>query len=130
MRSSPIPIRLLKDIARVGYEGGNMEGALIYFLGVVAYNIAASLISFAVAFSTRRKRYSITWLRGGLVLIGGWLLGSVIVFVVHSVAALGGFVITDKNPLETIVALSVLFPTMFLLLYVSRPKSTPQSPHG
>jgi hypothetical protein len=104
-----------------------MEGTLAYFLGVLAFNIPTSLVAFAVAFSAWYKRYPITWLRGGVVLIGGWILGSVMVFVVHSVAAPDGFVISDELPYpvnETILAFIVLFPTMFVLLDVSRPKST------
>lgn len=99
-----------------------MEHLFVAFLGVAAFNVAASLISFAVAFTTRRKRYPITWLRAGAVLVGGWALGSVIVFAVHVLSALGGLIIEDKAPLETIVSLGVLLPTMFLLLDFSKPK--------
>jgi hypothetical protein len=99
-----------------------VENLFVAFLGVVAFNIAASLVSFAVAFTTRRKTYPISWLRAGVVLISGWTLGSIIVFAVHVLSALGGLIIEDKAPLETIVSLCVLLPTMFLLLDFSRPK--------
>ena len=56
------------------------------------------------------------------MLVGGWALGSIIVFAVHVLSALGGLIIEDKAPLETIVSLGVLLPTMFLLLDFSKPK--------
>ena len=99
-----------------------MENLFVAFLGVAAFNVAASLVAFAVAFTTRRKRYPITWLRAGAVLVGGWALGSIIVFAVHVLSALAGLIIEDKAPLETILSLCVLLPTMFLLLDFSKPK--------
>lgn len=103
-----------------------MENLFITFLGTAAFNIAAGLAVFAIAFTTLKKRYPISWLRAGAVLIGGWLLGSVIVFAVLS--ALGGLLFEDKAHLEIIVAMCVLLPTMFVLFNISRAKPTPTKP--
>ena len=102
-----------------------MEGIFIYFLGVLAYNIAPSFIAFGVAFYMRRKRYPITWSRGGAVLIVGWLLGSIVVFLVRVVAIWGGIGVENTPGLETAITLFVLLPVMFLLLDASKPKSLP-----
>lgn len=114
---------MLISPAREVEEGGIVENLFVAFLGVAAFNVAAGLGSFAVAFTTRRKRYPITWLRAGAVLVGGWILGSIIVFAVHILSALGGLIIEDKSPLDIIVSLGVLLPTMFLLLDYSKPRA-------
>lgn len=110
---------------KIGRERRNMEGFFIYFLGILAYNIAASLFAFGVAFSLRRKQYPITWLRGGAVLLVGWLLGSVIVFLVNAALRFAGIVIEKTAGLEIILVLCVLFPVMFQLLDATRPKPPP-----
>jgi len=106
-----------------------MRDLFIYFTGILAYNITASLVAFAVAFASRRKRYPIGWLRGAAVLILGWILGSGVVFVVHILSSLGGIEIEDTVPWETVIALGVLFPVMFLLLDISKPKTATTAPH-
>lgn len=100
----------------------NLHLLVALFLEVAAFNVAAAVISFAVAFTTRLKRYGITWLRAIAVLIGGWIVGSIIVLVVHVLSALGGLIIADRDPLEIIVSLCVLLATMFLLFDLTRPK--------
>lgn len=104
-----------------------MEGFFTYFVGVLAYNVTASVVAFAVAFFSCHKRYAVSWLRGGTVLIAGWFLGSVLAILVHLVAALVGIDIENTAGLQMAVALSVLLPVMFLLLGASRPKHLPPS---
>ena len=106
-----------------------LEGLYVAFIGVAAFNVTAAVVAFLSAFFSRRGRDPISWLRGGLVLLGGWLLGSMIVLVLQVIGARIGFIIHDNNPIETVVALCVLLPTMFFLLDLSRPKQMPVSPH-
>lgn len=98
---------------------------MAWFLGVLAFNVTASVIAFAIAFGSRRKEYPIGWLRGGMVFIAGWLAGSVIVFLLHMIMySVSGIVIPEMNSssLEFILALGVLLPVMFLLFRVLRQK--------
>jgi hypothetical protein len=104
-----------------------VENSFVAFLGVAAFNVAAALVSFAIAFTTRRKRYPITGLRAGSVLLGGWIMGSIIVFAVHILSALAGLIIEDRHSLEIIVSLGVLLPTMFLMLDYSKPRASERS---
>jgi hypothetical protein len=102
-----------------------MEGFFIYFLGILAYNLAPSIFVFGVAFALRLKRYPITWMRGGAVLLAGWLLGSVIVFLVNVASKSAGVDLKNTANLEILLVVCVLFPVMFLLLDVTKPKPLP-----
>jgi hypothetical protein len=98
-----------------------MESYFLYFIGVLAYSVSVSLVSFGIAFFVRRKQYTITWLRSGVVLIVGWLLGSVILFLVQEAAKLSGIVV-ENTPLEIVIVWIVFLPVMFRLLDASKPK--------
>lgn len=91
-----------------------MENYLIYFLGILAFNFTPSLIAVWIAWTFRRKQYAITWSRGSVVLIVGWFLGSVIVFILQLAAQFLGIDIKKDN-LEIMLALLVLLPAMFQL---------------
>jgi len=87
-----------------------------YFLGIVAFNLAFSLLTFLIAFYIRRKSHQISWVRGVLVFFYGWILGSWIIFLIHLASDFGGFEIENSGRLEAIISLAVMLPTMFILL--------------
>lgn len=91
-----------------------MEINLIYFLGMLAFNIAPSLFSFWIVWTLRRKQYAITWLRGTAVLIFGWLLGSVITFTLLVAAQLTGIDIKQDN----VTGLTAFFVYLLLFNYL------------
>ena len=93
-----------------------MEGIIKYFLGIVAFNTAFSLFAFLVAFYIRGKNRRLSWIRGALAFFCGWILGSWIIFLIHLASAYGGFEIENSGPIEAIVPLAVMLPTMFILL--------------
>jgi hypothetical protein len=99
-----------------------MDGLMLYFFGVLAYNVATGLVAFIVAYSSYRKRLAISGPRGTVVLLGGWILGSVIVFLVHYLLAVFGIDAQKPDGLETVIALGVQVATMFVLFpLVCRP---------
>ena len=92
-----------------------MENTFLYFFGVLAFNITASVVSFGVAYFSHRNRRAISWLRGIAVLLIGWVLGSAIVFLVHLLLAPFGIRVESTDILETAIAFIVLLPVMFFL---------------
>ena len=106
-----------------------MDGIVLYFAGVLGYNISTGLVAFVVAYSSYRKRRAISWQRGTIVLLGGWIVGSVIVFLVHVFLAIFGIDAQKPDGLETVIALGVQIATMFLLLpLVCRPAAPGERP--
>lgn len=102
-----------------------MEGLFIYFVGILAYNISPSLIAFGVAFWYRRKRYSISLLRGASVLVAGWLIGSIFAFLVFEALSMINIAVEDTRELQLIITLCILFPVMFQLFDATKSSSPP-----
>jgi hypothetical protein len=100
-----------------------MQDIFIHFLGIVAFNSAYSVFTFLIAFYIRRKSRPISWVRGALVFFYGWVLGSWIIFLIHLASAYGGFEIENSGPIEAVIPLAVMLPTMFILLDFFKGKS-------
>ncbi len=93
----------------------SMENMFIYFLGVVAFNSFISFIAFSIAFYIRIKKNPISWVRGTTVFFFGWILGSLITFLIHLTSDFGGFTIENSGSLEAVISLGVSFLIMFKL---------------
>ncbi len=91
-----------------------MDGLLTYFIGVLAFNVAAALAAFGIVFWSRRRELVLTPLRGLAVLGVGWLGGSLIVVVFHVLFTHAGFNYREGS-LEFIVSLCVLSAVMYPL---------------
>ncbi len=100
-----------------------MEGLFIYFIGILAYNVSPSLIAFGVAFWYRRKRYSISLLRGASVFIAGWSIASIFAFLVLEALSMINLAVEGTGQLQLIITLCILFPVMFQLFDATKSSS-------
>lgn len=100
-----------------------MENLPVYFLGQLAFNITAALVTFGIAYwLCRRKNVVVPWARALAALLLGWVAGSAIVFMLHVLLAMLGLNL-EQPPIGIIVSLSVMYGTMYLLLTWMRPKT-------
>lgn len=96
-----------------------------YFLNTLAFNIAISVITFVAVWASKRKGSELTLLRGIAVLLFGWVIGSILVFILHFVFSIGGAEIRDgplEGPISILVVLSVMY-TLFGFLSKKRSQS-------
>lgn len=89
-----------------------MNVLVTYFLSTLAFNAAISLITFAAVWASRRKKRELTFLRGTVVLLGGWVIGSILVFIVHLLLSIGGTEVRDgplEGPISLLVTILVVY---------------------
>ena len=91
-----------------------MEQLTTFFLGILAFNLATSLIIFAVIYFSRRKQRELSPLRAFTVFIGGWLAASLIMFVLYIVFAFAG-VALENTQLESPLSIIVVIASMYVL---------------
>ena len=90
-----------------------MEQLTIVFLGVLAFNLATSVIIFTIIYFSRRKARTLLPLRAVAAFLGGWLGASLIVFVLHVLFALVGVTLKDsqlESPVSIIVTIATMYP--------------------
>jgi len=83
-----------------------------YFLNTLAFNVAISVIIFAAVWASRRKGRELTFLRGTAVLLIGWVIGSILVLIVHLLFSIGGTELRDgplEGPISILVVISVMY---------------------
>lgn len=83
-----------------------------YFLNTLAFNAAIAVITFAAVWVSRRKGRELTLLRGTAVLLIGWVIGSILVLIVHLLLSIGGTEIRD-GPLEGSLSILVVISVMY-----------------
>ena len=83
-----------------------------YLINTLAFNVAISIIIFAAVWASGRKGRELTFLRGTAVLLIGWVIGSVLVLVVHFLLSIGGTEIRD-GPLEFPISMLVVILVMY-----------------
>jgi hypothetical protein len=89
-----------------------MEALATYIAGLLAYNLASALVLFAIVGFSRRKERSVTPLRGVFVFLIAWLGGTILVFLIHLLFALGGTPV-EGGQLETPIAILVILPVTY-----------------
>ncbi len=98
-----------------------MNALATYFLNTLAFNVAMSVITFAAVWASRRKGRELTFLRGTAVLLIGWIIGSILVFIVHLLFSIGGqrsttmSSIPGDGPLEGPISILVLILVMYAI---------------
>ena len=80
-----------------------MEHSAIYFLGILAYTLAVSLVVFGTIIYSRRHDRSVTTLRGLAVLLIGWVVASLLNFVTHLLFALAGIQVEGGPDRKSVV---------------------------
>ena len=83
-----------------------------YFFNTLAFNVAISVITFAVVWVSRWKGRELTFLRGMTVLLVGWVIGSILVFILHLLFSIGGTEVRD-GPLEAPISILVVISVMY-----------------
>lgn len=89
-----------------------------YFLNTLAFNVAISVIIFAAVWASKRKGRELTFLRGAAVLLIGWVIGSILVLIVHLLFSIGGTEVRDgplEAPISILVVISVVYAAYSLL---------------
>ena len=94
-----------------------------YFLNTLAFNVAISVITFAAVWASRRKRRELTFLRGTAVLLIGWVIGSILVLIVHLLFSIGGTEV-QGGPLETPISILVVISVMYAVFGLLSKKRT------
>ena len=89
-----------------------MNALATYFSITLLYNVGTAVITFAVVWASRRKKRQLTFLRGTAVLMLGWVIGSISVFIVHLLLSIGSIEVRD-GPLEGPISLLVVLLVMF-----------------
>src|SRR6266487_2194327 len=80
-----------------------------YFL---AFNVPIAVITFAAVWASRRKKRELTFLRGTAVLLLGWVIGSILIFIVHLLFSISGIEVRDgslEGPISILVMISVMY---------------------
>ncbi len=101
----------------------------VWLFGAIAFNLAPSLLAFAIAYFSRRKRYEITWYRGCMALVGGCVLGTGVVTGVVGLVSMAAF--TNGQGMEmvpVVLSLLVMVPVMQWLLDNSPPAGQRRPP--
>ena len=108
-----------------------MDGLLTYFIGVLGYNVAASLAAFGIVYYSRRRDLALTPGRGFAVFIGGWFIGSIIVVVLHVLAAYSTFNLKEGS-LEIVISICVISAVMYPLFswLCAKPNPSQSKPSG
>lgn len=83
-----------------------------YFVNTLAFNAAISVITFAAVLASGRKGSELTFLRGAAVLLIGWVIGSILVLIVHLLLSIGGTEVRD-GPLEGSISILVMISVMY-----------------
>ena len=89
-----------------------MEALLTYITGLLAYNLASAFLLFAIVVFSRRKERLVTPLRGLFVFLIAWLGGTVLIFLVHLLFAVGGTQV-EGGQLEMPIAILVILPIAY-----------------
>ncbi len=85
-----------------------------YFLYTLAFNVAISVIAFAAIWASMRKGRELTFLRGTAVLLIGWVIGSILILIVHLLFSIGGTALRD-GPLESPISVLVVISVMYMV---------------
>ena len=88
--------------------------SLVPLIGVLLYNVPAAVLAYATVYGVRRRDLRMTWGRGALVLVAGWLVGSLVELAFGSLFRFGGWD-PGESSLEVIVAWVVLASVMYPL---------------
>ena len=91
-----------------------MQPFITYVLRLLAYNCGVAFLMFAIIVYARRKEREVTSLRGLAIFLIGWLVGSLLVFVVHLLFSLGGTEVRGgplDSPVSFVIILSVMYAT-------------------
>ena len=96
-------------------------------LGILAFNVSISVITFAVVWASRRKERELTFLRGTAVLLIGWVIGSILILLFHLLFSIGGTEVRD-GPLESPISILLLISAMYAVFSWLSKKRTVVAP--
>ena len=89
-----------------------MEPLIAYVVRFLGVNSGVALVMFAIIVYSRRKEREVTPFRGLAIFLIGWLAGSLLVFVLHILCALGGTKV-EGGSLEGAVSFVVILSVMY-----------------